>query len=238
MALVVCKECNKEVSDKAFSCPNCGYPLSIADISSVPPPIAENVEDRLSDKQKKHTPFLAPKARTSTIRGIVATIGVIGFLYGVSSLIKTAVPPAGMSDYNEGVKLMTEGSNELAEQCFKTALQKNPSSGEAHLNLGIIYMNRGWADGAEQSTVRAIRLLEEAGKTSIGGSTLNQTLALCYNNLGWIEMNRVVDAENRLDITTAKKHWQKGMVSFQRAITLDPGCSVAQGNLVRYRDAY
>lgn len=28
MALINCPECNKEISDKANSCPNCGYPLN------------------------------------------------------------------------------------------------------------------------------------------------------------------------------------------------------------------
>ncbi|MBO5023092.1 MAG: zinc ribbon domain-containing protein [Clostridia bacterium] len=28
MALIKCPECNKEISDKAGSCPNCGYPIS------------------------------------------------------------------------------------------------------------------------------------------------------------------------------------------------------------------
>lgn len=27
MALINCKECGKEISDKATSCPNCGYKL-------------------------------------------------------------------------------------------------------------------------------------------------------------------------------------------------------------------
>lgn len=27
MALINCPECNKEISDKAVSCPNCGYPM-------------------------------------------------------------------------------------------------------------------------------------------------------------------------------------------------------------------
>lgn len=28
MALIKCPECDKEVSDKASSCPNCGYPIN------------------------------------------------------------------------------------------------------------------------------------------------------------------------------------------------------------------
>lgn len=27
MALIKCPECEKEISDKAVSCPNCGYPM-------------------------------------------------------------------------------------------------------------------------------------------------------------------------------------------------------------------
>ena len=28
MALIICEECGKEISDKAVSCPNCGCPIS------------------------------------------------------------------------------------------------------------------------------------------------------------------------------------------------------------------
>ena len=27
MALIICRECGKEISDKAVACPNCGYPM-------------------------------------------------------------------------------------------------------------------------------------------------------------------------------------------------------------------
>ena len=29
MALINCPECNKQISDKAAACPNCGCPISI-----------------------------------------------------------------------------------------------------------------------------------------------------------------------------------------------------------------
>lgn len=30
MALTPCPECNKQISDKAYACPGCGYPISPA----------------------------------------------------------------------------------------------------------------------------------------------------------------------------------------------------------------
>jgi len=36
MALVTCPECTGRVSDKAFACPSCGYPLSQTGGSSWP----------------------------------------------------------------------------------------------------------------------------------------------------------------------------------------------------------
>lgn len=40
MALIVCTECGKDVSDKAISCPNCGVPIST--LSSTPPTVILN----------------------------------------------------------------------------------------------------------------------------------------------------------------------------------------------------
>jgi predicted amidophosphoribosyltransferase len=37
MALIYCPECNKEVSDKALSCPHCGMPLGSEATSQEPP---------------------------------------------------------------------------------------------------------------------------------------------------------------------------------------------------------
>lgn len=32
MALIKCPECGKEISDKAASCPNCGFPITQGNI--------------------------------------------------------------------------------------------------------------------------------------------------------------------------------------------------------------
>lgn len=40
MSLIKCPECNKEVSDKAINCPNCGIPI----INQIPPTLINNSE--------------------------------------------------------------------------------------------------------------------------------------------------------------------------------------------------
>ena len=46
MALMACPECNKKVSDKAETCPNCGFPIS---------------RKRISDKFEKQEELVQPK---------------------------------------------------------------------------------------------------------------------------------------------------------------------------------
>lgn len=43
MALIQCPECGKKISDKALSCPNCGFPLNI-ETESVTPPTKKKIE--------------------------------------------------------------------------------------------------------------------------------------------------------------------------------------------------
>ena len=146
--------------------------------------------------------------------------------------------PRGMENYNEGVKLQQDKKSGLAEQQFKLALKNNPDLAEAHLNLGLIYMENEWLDGAESSTKQAIAIFERTNKTYVEGSTVRQSLSLAYNNLGAIEMGRALEAENQRDISGARSHWQKGMNHFRKAIDLDSANAKAQGNIRRFGSAY
>lgn len=64
MALINCPECNKEISDKAYSCPNCGYPISkfseseiktVNSMEEIPAIPAHNGPYEKPKKHKKHT---------------------------------------------------------------------------------------------------------------------------------------------------------------------------------------
>lgn len=45
MALITCKECKKEISDKARACPNCGCPVDMIDNQKVVEPIEKTQEN-------------------------------------------------------------------------------------------------------------------------------------------------------------------------------------------------
>lgn len=144
----------------------------------------------------------------------------------------------GLGNYNKGVEYQQTGQVELAEQQFKIALQKNPELAEAHLNLGIIYLNRSWYDGSEASTKKAVEILERTRTTLIEGSTWPQTLSIAYNNLGAVEIGKALHAELQFDIAAARTHRQNAMFFFRKAVRLDPSNSQAQGNIQRFKDIY
>ena len=149
-----------------------------------------------------------------------------------------ACEPAGLDEYNKGAQYQHAGNHTLAEQQYKMALQNNHDLGEAYLNLGVIYIAKGWYDGAEEHTKRAIEIFETTQKTYIIGSTVEQTLALAYNNMGIIEINRGLKSEIALDIDKAKKHWEKAMYYFNTALKLDPSNPDVNVNIETYKHAY
>lgn len=66
MALINCPECSNSVSDKAFACPRCGYPINQ---STSPPPSAPR---RPFQKPRKYTGYLTILAPS---KGSLASAG-------------------------------------------------------------------------------------------------------------------------------------------------------------------
>jgi len=62
--LITCPECNREVSDKASSCPNCGYPIvsQNATLSDEQPEEVVSVPNNIISTFSSHNPFRATKS--------------------------------------------------------------------------------------------------------------------------------------------------------------------------------
>lgn len=81
--LIKCQECGKDVSDKAFSCPNCGCPIdnneevlkSINDIS-------ENGYDELQEKNNK-----TEKKKDSVLSVVAIFLSLFSLTYFIGMII-------------------------------------------------------------------------------------------------------------------------------------------------------
>lgn len=129
MALIVCPECRREVSDKALACPHCGLPApsqahaSVANASS-PSRTAEGS----TEKPRHVTPALSPKTSSRAVEvaktgaywagGIAMVIGISaggqggGILLGTIVGVMMAVPLAAIAFLIVfGVMKLREGSS-------------------------------------------------------------------------------------------------------------------------------
>ena len=80
MALITCKECNKEISDKASACPNCGCPLET---------INRDINEEKKEEKKEEKTI--KKAKSNVLAGILLLIGIplgiIGIIICVIGII-------------------------------------------------------------------------------------------------------------------------------------------------------
>jgi hypothetical protein len=70
MALINCPECQKEISNKATSCPNCGYPISESKTS-----IKIDPAPQIRRKYRERNLIFVPMFYFGTLIGIFLSIG-------------------------------------------------------------------------------------------------------------------------------------------------------------------
>lgn len=88
MALIICSECGKEYSDKAFACPNCGNPTHT---TATPIPTQNQPQYATATQYQMNIPAVSPYAEKLAIKeqtsGIIWTvIAAIQVIIGISGL--------------------------------------------------------------------------------------------------------------------------------------------------------
>lgn len=109
--LINCPECNREVSDKAITCPHCGYVLKV---SSTPPP-ASPAPSLESKAQEKVEPSGTVKLVTFGIMVVIALL----LWKGCGAMLESGA--------ESGKKCDAENARVAAEK-FVTDKLKSPSS--------------------------------------------------------------------------------------------------------------
>lgn len=90
MAIINCPECNKEISDKAPSCPGCGAPIQVADSP-------KNGDIVPYSDQEVHV-LLSKKKKTSHLLHLVLSVITAGFWLPVWLIVV-------ISNNNENTKI-------------------------------------------------------------------------------------------------------------------------------------
>ena len=129
MAMINCPECGKEISDKALSCPNCGYSLN------------SNENYNISYQEyfvKKKTP-----GKGFGIAGMV--LGIIGVVYSTMLFLSTFFS-----------LLMTESVG-VADELFKSGMIRMGVYmmifGILALTFGCVSRSRGYKKGQSTAAV-------------------------------------------------------------------------------------
>lgn len=114
MALIKCPECGKEISDKAESCPNCGYPvpkLKLFENEVIPEEIVstEESQDNNLQKQKTKEDVASEDNKEESVRRIPKSKKFIGFTCGMLVVIGVCstgiyLGTANMRDYSQATK--------------------------------------------------------------------------------------------------------------------------------------
>jgi tetratricopeptide (TPR) repeat protein len=145
---------------------------------------------------------------------------------------------AGLKEFNEGVAFMEINVNE-AERLFKLAIEKDSLFAEAHLNLGLIYLQKEWAEGTRLESAKAIKLFEltksvnpEIAKTSMWKTNT----AVAYGNYGAAVLTILGDLltnndENLDSIKLARRMLDTAQNYLNFALKYDPSYVNAQVGL-------
>ncbi len=78
MAIIKCNECDREISDKAISCPHCGYPLN------------ENETEQINNKDTQMQPSI-PKGNTITIKTVDKSKKKALFIFVIVVILATLI---------------------------------------------------------------------------------------------------------------------------------------------------
>lgn len=140
----------------------------------------------------------------------------------------------GIGNYNRGVEYFSRKQVDRAKDHYILAIGEAPDLAEAHINLGLIYMNEGELDLAEDHIRTGIETLERDRKTVARGTSYEEILSVAYGNLGILMVNRARTFDMKLDSDSAAVCWESARGYFEEALVHDPENQYARDRLAEF----
>ncbi len=147
-------------------------------------------------------------------------------------------PKEGVNFYNEGVDLLDAKKYKQAIAKFQIAIEKDPSIGEAYLNIGLCNLRTGDYKGTVKWTKEAINTFKKYKKVVGEGQTLQELIAICYLNIGITNILLAQEADGNGDIPTAKAYHKTALENFEKGIAEDPTYAKIKELKSKYKDSY
>lgn len=134
MALISCKECDKEISDMALSCPSCGAPglaTSARSSSPIVPPMTQHLKQRATER------FKTDKDERSIIAALGAKLKAIDSKFDEATMTKKV----------SNLVMLKATVSKDGDDCLITVdhnLRQKNIGGASDLVLLIIFVFLGW----------------------------------------------------------------------------------------------
>lgn len=126
MALIKCPECEKEISNQARNCPNCGFPVQqkIKEEQELKAKKQKQIEKEEQKKIRKEKEVELKQKRKETLKKI-KPIHIIGIIIVIVLMIIIALFITKSLAYNNAVKAFESGNYKDAYEYFKNSDYKD-----------------------------------------------------------------------------------------------------------------
>ncbi len=131
MALISCPECQKEISDKATSCPFCGYPIGTAP-TPIQPAVVSPIVNASPTKKRKHSPILIVLIVFIVLIGFFVVLGILrSFILGLNTPSPTPTNAPIATPTTDPATDIDQAVKDFMNQCIEAdfgEFSRNPDS--------------------------------------------------------------------------------------------------------------
>lgn len=146
-------------------------------------------------------------------------------------LTLTACSEPGEDEFNKGIEAERANNLTLAQHLYQSALTKDPTLAEAHINLGFVHLRNKQFDKAWQETTKGLELVQQTKRTIVTGKSWQDQAALAHNNLAKIEFEKALDALKAGQQEQMMHHKTQTLSLLRQALELVPEHEMALKNI-------
>ncbi len=220
MALIKCPECQNEVSDKATSCPHCGFPI-------------HNVEKNDNPEEVKTSQGKPPKIKKAKHKGKMKVVVISLLLILIASLSAGAFFLYPKIKYEQAIVAENEGDYEKAEKIYSSLGDYQNSAERAEYMAWVQTEVGGFLHSLKTGLSERWALSDEVG--DVYTAPVSEVQNMVQKELNAVIGYKTIDFENNTFESHVRNYIFALETSFEAAESLSELPS--EGN-EKWHDAY